>query len=565
MFGVVSYGRGTRLQLTLVPAKPLHHSAQQARLRQALARDERARHAGTIVTKKVGHPVSRDLGLSLLRPTSPHTYLKSRRVEIQVVVVTLERVAISALSPDLLRHDIGDERLERLHASAAKLGKALGAGMVLNVNSTATGGGVAEMLHTLLGYARGAGLDVRWMVLDAPPEFFVLTKRLHHMLHGVDPGGAIDDGYRRQYEQTLKVQAVELRTVVRPGDIVVLHDPQTAGLAPALLSWGAHVVWRCHVGTTSANATSERGWQFLRPYLKGVPIVVTQRAYLPSWVDRELTTEIPPSIDPLSTKNMELTPSFTRQILQTVGLVSSSGTPSQTLTFVRRDGTPGRVERLADILQSGPPPPIDAQLIVQISRWDPLKDMAGVMTAFAEFIAPNNDSHLLLAGPNVTAVADDPEAVEVLRQCMAQWGRLPASVRSRVHLACLAIQDVDENGLLVNALQRAATVVVQKSLAEGFGLTVTEAMWKSKPVVASRVGGIPAQIVSGETGWLIDDPGNHDAFAAAVCSLLKDPVLAGRLGDRARTSVAERFLPDRHLTQWSELLQRLLQPSVPTV
>ncbi len=472
--------------------------------------------------------------------------------------MALQSVPIPTLSPELLRDILGERRVQLLEDEGETVRDALGTRIVLNVNSTANGGGVAEMLHTLLGYARGSGLDVRWVVPEAPPEFFVVTKRLHHMLHGVDTGVAMDGPDRDLYDEVMRHQIVELKSAVRQGDVVILHDPQTAGLALPLMATGARVAWRCHVGSATANAATERAWEFLRRYLVGVPMVISRTAYLPSWVDGRVSSEIAPSIDPLSPKNIPLTPDFSRGILQAAGLVSDGG-PPKTLTFTRRDGSPGRVERTADILQSGPPPPLDANLVVQVSRWDPLKDMGGLMTTFAEYVLPRADCHLLLAGPNVTSVTDDPEGAEVLNQCMAQWAGLPPAVRERVHLACLPMKDPDENALLVNALQREASVVVQKSIAEGFGLTVTEAMWKGCPVVATRVGGIEAQIVSGDTGILVDDPHDFAAVGDAICGLLEDPQGAAEMGQRAQKSVSERFLPDRHLEQWANLVLRLLR------
>lgn len=147
------------------------------------------------------------------------------------------------------------------------------------------------------------------------------------------------------------------------------------------------------------------------------------------------------------------------------------------------------------------PPPADAPLVVQVSRWDRLKDMAGVLSAFADYFGPaRQDLHLMLVGPDVSAVSDDPEGAEVLAACRAAWARLPDPVRRRCHLACIPMDDIDENATIINALQRHATVVVQKSLVEGFGLTVTEAMWKSRPVLASAVGGIQDQITDGTEG-----------------------------------------------------------------
>jgi trehalose synthase len=475
--------------------------------------------------------------------------------------MALESVPIPTLSPELLRDILGDRRIQLLEDEGETVRDALGTRMVLNVNSTAAGGGVAEMLHTLLGYARGSGLDVRWMVPEAPPAFFTFTKRLHHMLHGVDTGVELEGADRELYDEVMRHQVVELKSAVRHGDVVILHDPQTAGLALPLMAAGARVAWRCHVGSATANGATERAWEFLRRYLTGVPTVISRTAYLPAWVDGRISVEIAPSIDPLSPKNISLTPEFSRSILQAAGLLAdhSDGSHTKALAFTHRDGSAGRVERTADILQSGPPPPADANLVVQVSRWDPLKDMGGLMTAFVEYVLPRTDAHLLLAGPNVTSVTDDPEGAEVLKACMAQWAAMPAAARERVHLACLPMKDPDENALLVNAVQREATVVVQKSLAEGFGLTVTEAMWKGCAVVATRVGGIESQIVSGDTGILVDDPHDLAAVGDAICRLLEDPQGAAEMGQRAQQSVTARFLPDRHLEQWANLVLRLLR------
>ncbi len=304
----------------------------------------------------------------------------------------MQSVTVPVLAPESLQPVLGDERVTRLRQLGETVRQTLGSRMVLNVNSTAVGGGVAEMLHTLLGYARGSEIDMRWMTIDAPPEFFVLTKRLHHMLHGVETGIQLQGEERRLYEKVMSQQVPDLRATVRPGDVVILHDPQTAGLADALHAAGAQVAWRCHVGTAQRNGATERAWAFLRPYLHNASIVVSQSSYLPGWVDAGQSVEIPPSIDPLSPKNITLPPGFARAALQTAGLLSDGDT--RALTFTRRDGSPGRIERAADVLQAGPPPPADAKLVVQVSRWDPLKDMAGVMRGFAEYVFPFDDSHL---------------------------------------------------------------------------------------------------------------------------------------------------------------------------
>jgi trehalose synthase len=197
--------------------------------------------------------------------------------------------------------------------------------------------------------------------------------------------------------------------------------------------------------------------------------------------------------------------------------------------------------------------------VTQVSRWDRLKDPVGVIKGFAEHVAPAfDDVHLMLAGPAVAAVSDDPEGQEVLDECRDAWAKLPDDVRARTHLACLPMEDGEENAAIVNALQHRADVVVQKSLAEGFGLTVAEAMWKSRPVVASRIGGIQDQIVHGESGLLLDDPTDPAEFGSAVTSFLDDPERAEKVGRDARERVRDEFLGARHLIQYVDLIESLL-------
>ena len=215
-----------------------------------------------------------------------------------------------------------------------------------------------------------------------------------------------------------------------------------------------------------------------------------------------------------------------------------------------------RIDRRADILQTGPPPPPGTPVVAQLSRWDRMKDMEGVLLAFAEHVP--GEAHLILAGPAVSGVADDPEAAGVLQACVEVWRELPHSVRRRVHLACIPMADPDEAAAIVNALQRHSTVVTQKSLAEGFGLTVVEAMWKRRPVVASNVGGIADQIVDGEHGLLVGDGRDLAAFGGAVQRILESPSLAARLGANAQERARTEFLGDRHLQQWGALFRSAL-------
>jgi trehalose synthase len=470
----------------------------------------------------------------------------------------LEEVQVAALNPDRLLALIGPERAERFEATAKAARELLAGRAVLNVNSTASGGGVAEMLRTLLAYARGAGVDAQWVVIQGDPHFFEITKRIHNNLHGASgDGGPLGGDERRHYEEILQANADELLALVRPRDIVLLHDPQTAGLAHALARAGVMVVWRCHVGADATNANTEKAWSFLRPYLDHVDAYVFSRAaYAPEWADPRRTFVIPPSIDPFSAKNQPMSPADVDAVLHYVGLLAGEP-PAAVAAFTLEDGSVGRINRHVDVLQTGPPPPANVPLVVQVSRWDPLKDMVGVMTAFAEHVAGDRSAHLLLVGPVVTGVADDPEGAATLEHCIEVWRRLPHAERSRIHLACLPMQEPVENAIIVNAIQRHASVVTQKSLAEGFGLTVAEAMWKGRPIVASAVGGIVDQIVSGEHGLLVDDPRDPVEFGQAVRRLLDDPPYAELLGENARQRATAEFLGDRHLEQYAQLVAQL--------
>jgi len=464
--------------------------------------------------------------------------------------VQVQAVDIARLAPL-----IGPERMLRVERVAEAAQAALSGRAVINVNSTAAGGGVAEMLVSLLAYVRGVGIDARWLVIQGDDAFFQITKRIHNGLYGgPGDGGPLGESERSHYEQVLHENANELLALVRRGDVIMLHDPQPAGLAAVLAGAGARVIWRCHVGCDAPNEWTRRAWDFLRPYLDGVESFVVSRAtFAPPWADPNHVAVVPPSIDPFSAKNQPMSRRTVRMTLGYVGLLGDGGaTPD--VPFARRDGSPGRINRHADILQTGPPPPPDAPLVVQVSRWDRMKDMEGVMAGFAEHVDPRLGAHLVLVGPIVTGIADDPEATEVLSRCIVRWRELPHSERTRVHLACLPMADPDEQAAIVNALQRHAHVVVQKSLAEGFGLTVTEAMWKARPVVASAVGGIVDQIVDGEHGLLLDDPGDLPGFGRAVASLLQDPALSERLGRAAQARATSEYLGDRHLVQYGELL-----------
>ncbi|HEY7033638.1 MAG TPA: glycosyltransferase [Thermomicrobiales bacterium] len=471
----------------------------------------------------------------------------------------LEEVHVAPLPISRFAPLIGEDRIRETERMASETARRMSGRVWWNVNSTARGGGVAEMLQPLLAYARGAGIDARWLVIAGTPEFFHVTKRMHHALHGaVGDGSPLGDAERAIYEEVLEANAKELLPLVQPGDVVLLHDPQTAGLAPGLVAHGATVIWRSHVGADAPNEQTAQVWDFLAPYLTDVAATVFSReAYVPECCHPERSVIIPPSIDAFSPKNQDLDEATVRAILVRTGLVEGPPGDGQPV-FHRTDGSPGRVDRPAEVIRLGRAPSWETPLVVQVSRWDPLKDPIGVMQGFAELIdvsAPA-DADLVLAGPNVTGVSDDPEGAATFEQVIAAWRALPDGDRARVHLASLPMTDGEENAAIVNALQRHAAVVAQKSLREGFGLTVTEAMWKGRPVVASRIGGIQDQIVDGEHGLLVD-PADLPGFGDAVRRVLLDPALGERLGTNAYRRVTDTYLGIRHLLQYGELLARL--------
>jgi trehalose synthase len=474
--------------------------------------------------------------------------------------MTVREVQAPSLSLERLRGLIEPEAWERFEAGLARAGELLAGRGIWNLNSTSSGGGVAEMLWSWIGLARGIGVDMRWLTIGGSPTFFALTKRLHNHLHGeVGDGGELGEAERAAFERVSRENAEAAIARLGPEDLAFLHDPQTAGLIPHLVAAGHTVVWRCHIGADGRNALTEAAWDFLAPYVtKADAVVFSRRAFVPACCEGMPTAIVPPSIDAFSPKNQEMEPAQVRAILRRVGLLAPDGDDGTEPVFRRPDESEARVERRCETIGEGELPDPDARLVVQVSRWDRLKDPAGVMHGFAGVIEAGHDAWLILAGPSLGSVTDDPDGASVLAEIEADRGRLPAPIRRRVLLACLPMEDLDENGAIVNALQRQATIVVQKSLKEGFGLTVTEAMWKARPVVASASGGIGDQIEDGVSGVLLRNPLDLEAFATAVGELLADPERARAIGRAARERVRANYLEDRHTLQYVELLERLL-------
>jgi trehalose synthase len=459
-----------------------------------------------------------------------------------------------------LQSAVTPEGWVRLQSDLAAAGPLLSGRGVWLLNSTAVGGGVAEMLRSLVPYALGAGIDAHWIVITGPPNFFAVTKELHNQLHG-HGRRKLDDDARAIYESTLAENACGLMRLVAPGDVVILHDPQTAALAKPLRDAGAVVVWRSHIGTDTRTPVIEDAWKFLLPHAGHADaFVFSRRAFVPAALWDERVHVIAPSIDPTSTKNCFMPEETVEAILEHVGLVRARRESWALPRFVCRDGHSQVVRRRAEVVHYGPGPRLGIDpLVLHLSRWDRLKDPVGVLHAFAKHVLNDLDVYLVMAGPDPAWVTDDPEAFEVFDEVIRAWRAVPHPKRSRIQLALLPNEDLHENAAIVNALQRSASVVVKKSLEEGFGLGVTEAMWKRRPVVASRVGGIQDQIEHRRSGLLIDDPSDLEGFGAAVSEALVDREEAARFGAAAEHRVRERFLHDRHLAEWMELLAAELQ------
>lgn len=427
---------------------------------------------------------------------------------------------------------IGPERTARLHDAAHDLRRRLDGGALWQVNSTAAGGGVAEMLHVLVPLYRALGVPTHWAVVDGDTRFFDTTKKLGNLAYGsTRDADHLRPGEMEEYAGHLAAEAERLRDWLRPSDVLLLHDHQTAGLVPALAGTVAGVYWRCHVGVDEPTSGSALAWAALAPLLDTAHGVIFSVArHIPSELAGRRAAVIPPVVWPFAAKNEPLAPDRMSRLLDRCGLG-----PGDLPDYVVADG----------------PRDPAAPLVVQVSRWDRLKDMHSVLTGFTAAVP---DAHLALVGPDPAAIPDDVEQGHWFDVCRTAWTSLPPHARHRTRLVCLPMHDLDDNAHLVNAAQRAADVVVQKSLAEGFGLTVTEAMWKARPVVGSAVGGIAAQIEHGRTGLLLDDPHDLTALAALVTCLTRGDIDGAAMGRRAHARVHGAYLPDSDLLAVSGLL-----------
>ncbi|MDD9944142.1 MAG: glycosyltransferase [Myxococcales bacterium] len=433
------------------------------------------------------------------------------------------------------------------------------------VNSTEHGGGVAEMLPSQIGLMRDLGMDVEWVVIEPQePAFFDLTKRLHNAIHG-GHRPQVTASERALYERVSKDAADELAKRVAPNDLLIIHDPQPAGMGALIKEkLGVRAIWRCHIGHDETTPATIDAWDFLRPAVSKYDwAVFSVPEYVPEFL-QDRAVVIPPAIDPLSEKNEELS------VHQLVNMLSSAAllVPTQPMLEppfpipakrLTSDGT------FVPAVQVGDPGLISRPVITQVSRWDRLKGWAPLLDAFVALKRhqphPNpyerrrlELSRLVLAGPDPAAIADDPEGKAVLEELCAKWLALPADLQQHIVLLSLPMDSRQRNAHIVNALQRCSTIVVQNSLREGFGLTVTEAMNKACCVVSTHAAGIRAQIEEGVHGRLVRDPNDPEEIARILRDTLTDPMQRNLLGRNACRRVGDHYLTPSQLRLWLRLL-----------
>ena len=378
----------------------------------------------------------------------------------------------------------GAAAIEELKVIASRLqGKS-----ILNVNSTAVGGGVAEILNRMLPMMTELGIRPRWELIKGGDDFYAVTKKFHNAIHGTRQ--ELTPADFQLYRDTLKMN---MDTLDLDADLALIHDPQPAGLIdrkPAGAKW----VWRCHIDMSNRQ---DDVWNFLKGYVARYDAaVISAPAFSQELPVRQF--QVPPSIDPLADKNKDLS-----------------------------DEEVAAVMRRLEI-------PLDNPLITQVSRFDRLKDPLGVIAAF-KLIQPYVTARLLLVGGSAD---DDPEGAEVLAEA-----RAAAEGNPDILVLCLP----PTSNVEINAIQRASAIILQKSLKEGFGLTVSEALWKGKPVIAGAVGGIPLQITHKYSGILTR---TVEGTAYWMKRLLHEPAYAKRLGENGREHVRENFLLTRHLRDY---------------
>lgn len=444
------------------------------------------------------------------------------------------------------------------------------------VNSSAHGGGVAEMLPRVVSLLRDLGLDVRWAVIQTDQsDFFRITKNIHNLIHD---NGEINLGQKQRevYESVNRKNADDLKSRLNPGDILIVHDPQPMALGKMLQSEAdIHTIWRSHIGAASETERTRHAWEFLRPYADGYDrAVFTSDKYVADFF-KDNYRIIHPAIDPFSHKNRDLEP------VKIMGILCNSGLakPRHPVLTSPFEKTAMRMKKDGNFDSAVQPEEIGLMyrmVVTQISRWDRLKGFLPLMKGFAEMkrrCRDRSDSEwdcprhkklmsivrLVLAGPDPESIQDDPEGEEVLAELKKAYREFPERIQEDIVLLALPMDSRKRNSLMVNVLQRVSSVVVQNSLQEGFGLTATEAMWKRKPVLASNASGLLEQIEDGRNGSVNPDPMNETAIAEKLETLLRRGTDRERLGGNAQRTVYSRFLVFTQVGDWLETMKEVVE------
>ncbi len=424
------------------------------------------------------------------------------------------------------------------------------------------------MLPKLIHLMRELGVQARWCTINPTQSgFFSLTKRLHNAIHGV-PCGDFDAEDRALYDAVSDAHYEDLEKRVAPSDIVVIHDPQPAGVGARFLKAdGIKTIWRCHIGLDYDTESTRRAWAFLSEPLRAYDHAVFSA---PGYIVPELARRVSiirPAIDPLGHKNRPLHPVKLAGVLNNAGLLDSQH-PTITPSFehaVSRLSPDGEFQTLDGATEIGL---LFRPVISQISRWDRLKGWFPLLLGFrrlksnAKRYAEGDGratrriglARLILAGPDPSSVADDPEAGSVLEEIRREYLALPTDLQEDVAVLSLPMSSLKQNALIVNAVQRSSSVVVQNSLREGFGLSVTEAMWKHTPVIGSSAYGIRQQLDPGIDGEMIEDPSSPSSVAEAMGRILNDAKRREKLALNAHLRVSRELLIFRQISDWLRLL-----------
>jgi trehalose synthase len=459
---------------------------------------------------------------------------------------------------------------DALRATAETFVPRLEGRTVWHVNSTAQGGGVAELLPAQIKLMRDLGVDTRWLVMGTNrPEFFALTKRIHNMIHGAMQQ-EFTAGDRALYEEVSRANAEALLQYVRPDDVLLVHDPQPLGAGARVKRRHPDIraVWRCHIGLEEDLPVTRAAWDFLRPYASVYDqAVFSVGEYVPKFL-ADRASVIHPSLDPLGHKNRELS------LHKLVGILSDAGLTEPHWPLLAPPWPEGARRLQADGTWEPATTPEDIGLlarpiITQVSRWDRLKGFEPLMEAFRALklglvSRPAHDVRhrrrlelvrLVLAGPEPSSIQDDPEGLVVLNSLCKRYLAFEPDVREDVALLALPMGSRKANALMVNALQSSSDIVAQNSLREGFGLTVAEAMWKGKPVLGSaRACGVRLQVRDGVDGVLVADPEDAEEIAEAMHRMLADEDRLEAWGSTAQRRVYDEFLIFKELHRWLELL-----------